>query len=143
METLFKHNVKWKISLSNGETFYEGKGKFKDISGLKSPFQRLLDYTLDTKTYITSLSLYTDSGQSFNLPSSGNRPRFNEFNNLSKPIDYNIFRKMAKNISKDGSEISDWFTVAEAIYPDYKLQLWVDEKNYKNCWTLVVNIENE
>jgi hypothetical protein len=143
METLFKHNVKWKISLSNGETFYEGKGKFKDISGLKSPFQRLLDYTLDTKTYITSLSLYTDDGKSFNLPSAGKRPQFKEFSNLEKPLDYNICRKITRKISRIGFETDEWFTVAEAIYPKYKLQLWVDEKNPKNCWVLTVFNDNE
>ena len=29
----FKHNVKWFVSLSNGETLYESKGNYCDIKG--------------------------------------------------------------------------------------------------------------
>lgn len=171
-----KHNVKWQVSLSNGETFFEGKGNYQEIAGEKSPWQRLLCYIANNKLKITSISLYTDFGQTFNLPSSGNNPKFGAFLDAEKPIDYNMFRSLARearviNMKADKAKVSDWFTTIEAIYPSkiveangeikvtkkdgttkiipqkinikipgYKLQLWVDENNTKNCWVLVVNI---
>ena len=37
------------------------------------------------------------------------------------------------------AKISEWFTTIEAIYKDYKLQLWVDELDTRNCWVLVLD----
>lgn len=144
METL--HKVKWLVSLSNGETFFEGKGKFVEIAGQRSPWQRLLSYTAQSKTTITSLSLYTDEGQTFNLPSAGNNPKFAPFRALEKPIDYAVRRHIANEASGSQDEngvkvgamkMSDWFTSIVAIYPTHELQLWVDNQNTKNCWVLV------
>lgn len=144
METLH-HNVKWQVSLSNGETFFEDKGQFQDIPGELSPWQRLVTYTGSKQVHITSLSLYTDAGQHFNLPSAGSNPKFSEFAKLDKPIDFRCSRKIAREMNLTGDAkptdemyVSDWYTVAEAIYADYSLQFWVDEMNVKNCWTLVV-----
>jgi hypothetical protein len=141
----FKHNVKWQVSLSNGETFFEGKGNYQEIPHEKSPWQRLIKYIAENKLKITSIALYTDLGQSFNLPSSGKNPKFKAFLDAEKPIDYNMFRSLAReahvvNMKAEKAKISDWFTTIEAIYSNYKLQLWVDEQNTKNCWVLVVNI---
>lgn len=146
MET-YKHNVKFKVSLSNGETFYEGKAPFEEIKGELSPFQRLIQYTVRNKCEITSLSLYVEKDgktRTFNLPSAGKNPKFKEFTvQKEKPIDFQVYRKLAqdfnivdKNIT--GSEVVEWYTVAEAIYPTYRLQLWVDEVNPDNCWVLAV-----
>lgn len=148
METL-THKVKFKVSLSNGQTFYEGKAPFNDIPGENSPWQRLIKYTVDNKCHITSLSLFTEypdgkTNQTFNLPSLGKNPKFREFSlKEDKPIDFQVSRKMAREADVVGNEvsnvaISEWYTIAEAIYPTYTLQLWVDELNPKNCWVLVV-----
>lgn len=138
------HKVKWQVSLSNGETFFEGKGNYKEIPDVKSPWQRLVQYVAVNKLKITSISLYTDFNQTFNLPSSGNNPKFKPFLDAEKPIDYNMCRYMSREMDVVKSEvkgvkISEWFSVIEAIYSTYKLQLWVDENNTKNCWVLVVN----
>jgi len=149
MQTLkgYKHKVKWHASLSNGGSFFEGKGDFSERKGEKSPWQRLITYTVENKVEITSLSLYTDDGRTFNLPSAGKNPNFKEFVDIEKPIDYNAFRKLGQNHNVvreggeariTGSEIADLFTCIEAIYPDYRLQLWVDEFNTENCWVLVI-----
>lgn len=137
------HNVLFQVSLSNGETFFEGKGNYQDLPGLPSPWQRLIRYTAENKLLITSLSLYTKDGRTFNLPSSGRDPKFRPFALADKPIDFNVCRYMARehdivDNKVQNTEVSEWFTVAEAIYPDYKLQLWVDERNTKNAWTLLV-----
>ena len=135
METL--HKVKWQVSLTNGETLFEGKGDFKEIRGQSSPWQRLTKYIIENSLDITSLSLYTDDGRTFNLPSKGKNPKFREFSLMDKPLDFNFAHKLARNIMKDGTSIeSGWFTFIEAIYPTYRLQLWVDENDTRNCWVL-------
>lgn len=143
MQTL-NHKVKFKVSLSNGQTFYEGREPFNEILNEKSPWQRLIKYTVDNKCVITSLSLYTDDGRTFNLPSLGKNPKFREFaNKVDKPIDFNVSRKMAReadvvNEKVGNVVINEWYTIAEAIYSSYSLQLWVDEQDPRNCWVLVV-----
>jgi hypothetical protein len=144
MQTL-THNILWQVSLSNGETFFEDKGKFKEIPGLSSPWQRLIAYISRNHLEITSLSLYTRDGQTFNLPSAGNNPKFQAFAKLQKPLDYEMCRCGARNVAQvengvvkqvESNGFSELFTIAKAIYPTGTLQLWVDERNPKNCWTL-------
>jgi hypothetical protein len=139
------HNVLFQVSLSNGETFFEDKGQFITIPGELSPWQRLINYITEKKLLITSLSLYTKDGRTFNLPSSGKNPKFRPFQVAEKPIDYNYCHYIAREheiVDKKivGTVASDWFAMIEAIYPDYRLQVWVDEKNTKNSWVLVVKI---
>lgn len=138
-----KHHVLWQVSLSNGENFFEEKGEYKEIPGLPSPWQRLNKHIAENNLLITSLSLYTKDGRTFNLPSAGRDPKFAPFAMAEKPIDFNLCRYVGREHDIAGNEIqntkvSDWFTVAEAIYPDHKLQIWVDEKNTRNSWVLVV-----
>jgi hypothetical protein len=145
MQTL-THNVKWQVSLSNGETFFEEKGDFKTIPDIKSPWLRLMDYVVDNQVEITSLSLYTDNGMTFNLPSAGKNPKFKAFGEAKKPLDYLACRKMGQDFIRNGNKLEktdkvDLFTVIIAYYENYQLQLWVDENNPRNCWTLVVDNE--
>jgi len=147
MQTL-NHNVKWQVSLSTGETFFEDKGDFIEIPDQLSPWQRLQKYLIENEAQITSLSLYTNDGQSFNLPSAGKNPKFKAFSDLEKPLDYQMFRTIGRNVAglKNGVVVplnehgfDDWFTVIEAIYSFGSLQLWVDENNSKNSWVLFKN----
>lgn len=128
------HNVKWKISLSNGETLHEGKGNYKEVKGEVSPTQRLYKYIEENNLTITSLSLYTDSGYTYNLHSLGTNPQFHIFNRGEKPIEYKVFRQLGTNVGNK----SDLYTVAQATYKHFSLQLWVDENNPKNCWSLAI-----
>jgi hypothetical protein len=135
------HLVKWQVSLNNGETLYEGKGDFCDLKGEPSPWQRLQKYISENNFHITSLSLYTDLGQTWNLPSAGSNPKFREFAGLKKPIKFEMFRKMSRDLSVvneeiGGVEVTGWYTVARVEYKDMSLEIWVDEFNTKNCWTL-------
>lgn len=141
---LKNHSVFFQVSLSNGETFFEEKGKFVTVQGEISPWQKLIKYATENKLEITSLSLYTKDGRTFNLPSAGRDPKFRPFALADKPLDYNFGHYLARESEiVDGKAInttpSDWFAVIEAIYEKYKLQLWVDENNNKNSWVLVVN----
>lgn len=150
MRDLNTHYVLWKVSLDNGETFYENKGDYKSIPGKPSPWQRLQKYISDNKLEITSLSLYTDKGQTWQLPSAGSNPKFREFSNIEKPIDYDLSRKMARDtivirgkkgeLKNKGTKVTSWLTVASAIYPDYELQIWVDEFNPRNSWTILKDL---
>jgi hypothetical protein len=133
------HNLRWQVSLANGDTFIEGSGLFDEVAGELSPWQKLLRYKTEQNTHITSLSLLTNDGRTFNLPSAGKNPKFIEFDGLEKPTDYLVCRKISRKIDIAGNtQEVDWlFTVAIAKYADYELQLWVDEKNTSNMWTMV------
>lgn len=131
-----KENVKWFVSLSNGETFFEGKGKFTVVNGEPSPWNKLLQYLKDKELRITSIGLYTDDGRTFNLPSAGRNPKHFVFQEKDKPIGYNMFR--AFGTDKTPNAIADIYTVIEAKYDNYKLQLWVSENDTSNCWVVVV-----
>lgn len=130
------HNVKWRVSLSNGETYYEGKGLFIEELGELSPWNKLLQYLKEKEVTITSLGLYTNDGKTFNLHSSGNNPKFNIFSKEDLPISYKMYRKLG--IDLQGGSDNSLFTVAIAEYVDYELQLWVNDKNHSHCWTLLV-----
>lgn len=149
METLdIESRVKWQVSLSNGETYQEGKGDFKRVDGEKSPWQKLLSYTALKEVLITSLSLYTDDGHRYNLPSAGNNPKFAVFETLPKPIDFIFARKMARDhdvmiddkgqASITNTEIADMCAVIEAVYKEYRLQVWVSEYDPKVSWAVVI-----
>ena len=141
MRDLNTHLVKWKVSLSNGETLFEGKGDYQDIPNQPSPWQRLQKYISDNKLEITSLSLYTDKGQTWQLPSSGSNPKFSEFAKVKKPLDYDMCRKIAREakvvkMATEKAVVAEWYTVIKAIYKDYELQIWVSELNTNNSWVL-------
>ena len=132
------HNVLWQVSLSNGETIYEEKGNYKRIAGELSPWLKLEYYIDKNNLNITSLCLYTRSGQTFNLPSTSNNPKFNRFKHSRKPISYKVQRAIAHDISLTGKPVvSDHFTIAIAEYETYTLEMWVDEKNTNNSWVLI------
>jgi hypothetical protein len=137
------HNVKWQVSLSNGEIHQEGRGRFTEIAGELSPWQKLLRYMHDGHFVITALSLFTDDGRTFKLPSAGNNPKFKMFEQCGAPLDYNMLRAFGREAGygDDGQpeSTSDLFTVAEAIYPDYKLQIWVNEHDPRSSWSVVIS----
>lgn len=143
--TLKVHKVKWQVSLSSGETLFEEKGDFISVPGELSPWNKLLKYIEDNSLTITSLSLYTDDGRTFNLPSLGKNPKFRAFDLAVKPCKFALERKYATDV--DDKDNADRFTTVNAWYDlgycnefgnvSLKLSIWVDENNTNNCWTLV------
>lgn len=125
--------TQWKVSLSNGESYTEGVAPFEIIKGEVLPWKRLIKYVTENNLKITSLSLI-GAGNTYNLPSAGKNPKFRAFDLHEKPQDFNHFRMLGIENSKN----NDLYAVAEAVYTNYKLQLWVDENNPKNCWVLAV-----
>lgn len=127
--------ISWKVGLSNGFNFTEGKGEtFKEVPGELSPWLKLQEYLKKENAHITSMCLVTEDNRTFNLPSAGNNPKFRMFQELDKPTEFKFFRAFASD-SNGGNP--DYFAVIQATYPNYKLELWVDETNPKNCWVLV------
>lgn len=133
-----EHNVKWQVSLNNGETLYEGKGNFIEVEGELSPWNKMLEYLQANNLEITSLSLYTDSGQRWNLPSKGGNPKFRAFDIAQKP--YKLQLERVQGMDWDDQNNPDIYTTINAFYDYegviYKLSVWVDEKNTNNTWTL-------
>lgn len=156
MQTSDLH-VKWQVSLSNGETFLEGKEPFNFKDGEPLPFARLEKYLVENKLKITSIALTEpETNRTWNLPGMANRPKFRAFDSAPQPYDYHVFRKMAQDvgtgsIDEEGKQNIvkydipknvEVFTVAEAVYKGgVKLQLWVSESNPDNSWILAVGGE--
>jgi hypothetical protein len=133
-----EHNVKWQVSLNNGETLYEGKGNFIEVEGELSAWNKMIQYVTENNLEITSLSLYTNSGQRWNLPSKGGNPKFRAFDIAQKPFKLQLER--VQGMDWDDQNNPDIYTTINAFYDYegviYKLSIWVDEKNTNNTWTL-------
>lgn len=127
--------LKWNISLNNGQNFTEGVGIFSVVEGELSPWLKLEEYLLSNDLKITSLSIISDDGKTFNLPSLGKNPKFRAFLTAPKPLYYNFGRVIGNNISGGDLEV---FARIEAVYENYKLQLWVNENNPDSCHVLVI-----
>lgn len=134
--------LKWKVGLSDGNNYIEGIAPFDTVSGELSPWLKLQKYIKENNLTIKSLSLielFPDArkNRTYNLPSAGKNPKFRAFDIASKPIDYKFFRMVAGDVtSNNNTKIDTEFAVVEAIYETYSLQLWVDERNTRNCWVL-------
>jgi hypothetical protein len=126
--------LKWKVGLSDGTNFTEGFGIFAEIPNEDSPWLKLRTYLLKNNLKITSLCL-VDGNRVFNLPSAGKNPKFSAFLNAPKPIEYNFGRPIGGYVCGGDTEL---YARIEAVYENYKLQLWVDENNPNNCWILVL-----
>ena len=142
-KTKYSHKVRWGVILSDGSTFYEGEGIFKDIKGKLSPTQRLLARMADNRLKIVDLWLHVDKKITFHLPSTGELPNITMLHKQQVPIDYNVFRYIDAHVNRSGvvlgrEYLKQHFTVIEAIFGTYKLQLWVDENYPHNCHTHIL-----
>jgi len=129
-------SIKWQVALSNGQQILEDNDFVSDVES--SAWQKLLKYVQENNLEITSLSLLTSDNRTFNLPSGGKRPRFKAFYDVEKPIGFNFGHHIGYDVKDNsGEKHEELFVFIEAIYPNYRLQLWVDENNPSNCWCLV------
>lgn len=125
--------TRWKVGLSNGETFIEDHGPFARLAGKLSPWHKLKEYLAEKELKISSLCL-TEGSRTINLPSMTDSPRFSFFANSAKPIAFEFGRAYGMD---DNGANKDVFEVIEANYGDRFLQVWVDSKNSNNSWVLV------
>lgn len=119
-------NVKFVCGLSNGESLVEGKGILAIVKGEDSPWWKLQKYIKDNSLTVNSFGLWTGD-RHYNLPSK--TPKFGG----EIPVSYNCYRKVATD-SMVGEEIKEHYVCAEAIYPDHKVQLWIDELDTNKMW---------
>jgi hypothetical protein len=112
----------WKAKLSNGEYVSD-----KRII----VWNKLKERVVKDNLKIVSLCLM-DGDRVFNLHGIEDNPKFRAFYN-EMPIDFNFFRILGSDVN---GKNNNFFAIIEAIYPKYKLQMWVDEKS-KNCWCII------
>ncbi len=129
-----KTKVKFIVGLSNGETLMEGKGILSEIEGEDSAWHKLMKYIQENGLEITSMSLQTKSdigNRHYHLPNEKGK-----FGGLV-PISFNCFRKV---ISEEGfgESLSEFYTCAEATYENFKVQLYVSERDCDKCWVNIV-----
>ncbi len=139
MALMRQHQALFQVSLSNGETIFEGKGDYQGIEGQPSPWQRLLSHLAVSAATITSLAIYAGARR-YMLPSVGKGgPNFIAYQEAPRPIGFTFYRKLGQNLNATMQPTSnaEVFAVAQATMPDgSKLELWVSDENPDNCWTL-------
>ena len=122
--------IRFICGLSNGEDLVEGKGLLSIVKGEDSPWWKLQKYVKDNNLKITSFYLaYKD--RHFVLPSSD--PKFGG----EVPIFYNCFRRFGGDVLGSGDSW-EHYCIAEAVYEDFKVQLFVDEKECEKSWVNIV-----
>lgn len=135
------HRVLWNVSLSSGENFRECFGKFEEFKGEPSPWQQLLVYLEESGSEITSMWLTCPGGARHQLPSMGIRdvPLLSAFHKAEKPTKLWHRRRLSAGPGLSGAR--DQYTIIEAIYSSYKLQIFVSEHDPNVSWSLVVPLE--
>jgi len=133
MLTIENTGSKWIAGLSNGETLVEGKDKVAHIKGEDSPWWKLQKYIKENKLTIHSFGIWVGD-KHFNLPSI--KPKFEG----EVPLSYNCFRKVVSDVfTGENDTLKESYICAEAIYKDYKVQVWVDEKDTNKSWVNLIN----
>jgi len=131
--------VKFVVGLSNGENLTEGEGVLEK-DGTLTPWHKLQEYLKEKGIEIRSMSLFSKTelgNRHYHLPNSQDKwDKFNKWTKSEVPIGYNCFRGVESDWGKlDGVGV---YTCAEAIYPDYKVQLWVSEVDPDKSWISVL-----
>ena len=129
-----EEKVKFVVGLSNGENLTEGKGILSKVAGEDSPWWKLQKYLKDNGLKITSMSLYCKTkvgNRHYHLPNEKNK-----FNG-EIPIGYNCFRLFSGDVLGTGQDY-EHYTCMEAIYPEFKVQLYVSEKDPDKCHVNIV-----
>lgn len=85
----------------------------------------------------TGIIFYDTEGKSYYLPRINVNPKFARFND-ERVLSFNLYRRGAQDLDLDGNSIGqqEVYTVAEAIMPSKKVEIWVSENNPSNCWVI-------
>lgn len=129
---ILESKIKFVCGLSDGENLTEGKGILERIPNEDSPWWKLQKHIKENRLEITSFGLWAGD-KHFNLPSRN--PKFGG----ESPIGYNCFRRVESDMVSGGN--TEWYICAEAIYPAYKIQLWIDENDHNKSWVNVVKLK--
>lgn len=130
--------IKFVVGLSNGENLIEGEGILQKIAGENSPWWKLQKYIKENDLEIRSMYLVSKTkvgNRHYNLPNEKNK-----FNGIA-PLGFNCFRYYASD-GLSGDENVEHYCVAEAIYPKFKVQLWINEKDPDKCHVNIKPVDN-
>jgi hypothetical protein len=131
-----RNNVNWAVGLSNGLSLQEGRGDYEVVQGELSPYNRLLTFIEKNNLKITSLSLLCGDRR-WILPSAGKNPKFKIFGEVPQPISYKFFRKLGVDLDFKTGRKEEHYSVIEAQYEHYKLQVWVNEDTLAS-WSIII-----
>jgi hypothetical protein len=137
MFTLPESHIRFVAGLSNGETLVEGRGKLERVDGGLAPWHKLQAYIKENNLTINSFGLWIGD-RHYNLPSM--KPKFGG----EIPLGYHCSRKFSADASLVGGSVEhpSIYICAEAIYEDYKVQLWIDEQDDNKVWVNLVQQNN-
>jgi hypothetical protein len=130
--------VKFVVGLSNGENLTEGEGILSIIPGEDSPWWKLQKHLKENGLKITSMSLYSKTevgNRHYHLPNDTNK-----FDG-EVPIGYNCFRRYSGDVLGTGQNY-EHYTCMEAEYTDFKVQLYVSERDPDKVWINIVSKKN-
>lgn len=125
--------IQWIVGLSNGETLIENEGVVSYIAGELSPWHKLQKYIKENELAITSLSLVSKTSvgnRHYNLPNSSQK-----FGGMV-PVSYNCCTYVDTDFLSN--KLYGLYKVAEAIYEDFKVQLYVSELDADKSWINIV-----
>ena len=109
----------------------EKRGKFAEVPGEISPWQKLRKYATENSLEIKSLQVNLD-GHIYNIPSAW--PKFGG----EIPVKFEYARRAAADVNKQGeTQLADLFISISAIFESFTVTLWIDELRGKNCWVSV------
>lgn len=134
MIELKEEKVRFVCGLSDGSMLVEGTGVLKK-DGTDSTWIKLQNYLREKNLKISSMSLISKTkvgNRHYHLPNE--IVKFQGYEG-KVPKDYNCFRRVYTN---DGNTLTGYYTVIEAIYNDYRVQLWVSEVDNDKCWVNLV-----
>lgn len=128
--------IKFIVGLSNGEKLIENEGVL--LKDTDSSWWKLQKYLNDNKLGITSMALCSKTevgNRHYNLPNDKNK-----FNGLV-PLGFNCFRWFASD-GLSGDKNIEHYCVAEAMYEDFKVQIWVSELDPDKSWVNIKPVDN-
>lgn len=122
------HYYKWVVGLSDGTNYKEYQGEI-------DTWQKLQTHITQNNLKITSLHCENNKGERFFIPSSGKKSYhlYNITDVNNKPTSYNM-KRILSNTYPHGSKDDYFYTVIEAIYPNYIISLFLDEKTRTNYY---------
>ena len=139
--------TKWLASLSDGSTAIEGDGVFIKVPGTLSPWLYLQAVLKNSGRHITGMRIQVEkpgeATRTYNLPSLKTRPdgKHEHWRHLRPrpPVSFDYFRACTAVMGPDGNyrNIEGQAIEIRAIYEDFIVSLFVDEREGNESWVVV------
>lgn len=135
--------IRWLASLSDGSTAIEGEPPFHSVRGELSPWGKLLKHIEESGHKITGMRVQIERDglptMTINLPSlrtDGRSGRHERYTHITPrlPIRFEQGRRIEGTV---GGAV-DWSHLfIAAVYEDYEVIIFVDEKDGNEAWIVV------